>query len=194
MNSSNTLIIIFNSLFNLYLTMVILRFLLQLVRADFYNPISQGIVKITNFPLSSMRKVIPSWGGFDLSSLLFACVVQGSIVAIIMTVQGMSIDINYLIAWSLIGVCANILMFYKYGLFVVILASWIAPNSYHPVLVLLHQLLEPVISPIKKILPNVGGLDFSPIVLLLMISVIMGMVMIPLARITHLPYNLILGL
>ena len=70
------LIFIIQTVFQLYLTVVLLRFLLQVARADFYNPISQFIVKATNPPLKPLRRIIPGFGGFDLASLVLALIVQ----------------------------------------------------------------------------------------------------------------------
>ena len=162
--------LVINTLASLYLLAVVLRFLLQLVRADFYNPLSQFIVKATNPPLIPLRKVIPGWGGIDIASLVLALLVQAIAIVLILLLNGIQPHFQ-VVLWAALGIIGLLLKIYFWGLLIVIIASWVAPNSYNPALILMNQILEPVTKPIRNLLPDMGGIDISPIFLLLSIQI-----------------------
>lgn len=165
-------LLLINTVIGIYLLLVLLRFMLQLAKADFYNPISQFIVKATNPILVPMRRVIPGWGGLDLSSLLLALIVQVIGVALVMLLAGYSLNPLYMALWSVLLVANLALKIYFWGLIIVVVSSWIAPHSYNPALVLIAQIIEPVVKPIRKIMPDLGGLDLSPIVVFMTINIL----------------------
>lgn len=146
----------------LFLLFVILRFLLQLARADFYNPICQATQKITNPFLLPLRKIIPGLFGIDLASIVLALLVQlviGELVALIVT-QSLFNPANLLI-WGALGIL-NVTIYIGIGcIIIMVISSFVAPYSTHPVLTIVRQLMEPLIAPVQKIIPSVGGLDFS---------------------------------
>ena len=152
---------------------VVMRFLLQLVRADFYNPISQFIVKATNPLLVPLRRVIPGYGGLDISSLLLAVAIQFVVLALLALLEGGShIAWLTLLIKSPFMLLKLILNIYFWGLIIMVIASWVAPNSYNPALILINQILEPVMRPIRKLMPDLGGIDLSPILLFLAIQIL----------------------
>ena len=160
------------TLLSLYLMAMLLRFLLQLVRADFYNPICQFLVKITNPLVIPLRKVIPGFAGLDMASLLLALVLQ--LVAIIALLLINSLALPYLLlllVWSALGVIGLLVNIYFFALLAMIILSWIAPGSSNPAVYLLFQLTEPVLAPFRKALPAMGGMDFSPILVFILINV-----------------------
>ena len=184
--------LVINTLFGLYLLVVILRFLLQLVRADFYNPISQFIVKATNPPLIPLRKMIPGWGGIDIASLVLALLVQAIAIVLILLLNGIQPPLQVAL-WAAIGVLSLILKVYFWGLLITVIASWIAPNSYNPALILINQILEPAMKPIRKMMPDMGGLDISPIIMFLAIQVLEILVVKGLVQASGMPARLVLG-
>lgn len=184
--------LVINTLFGLYLLVVILRFLLQLVRADFYNPISQFIVKATNPPLIPLRKMIPGWGGIDIASLVLALLVQAIAIVLILLLNGIQPPLQVAL-WAAIGVLSLILKVYFWGLLITVIASWIAPNSYNPALILINQILEPAMKPIRKMMPDMGGLDISPIIMFLGIQVLEILVVKGLVQASGMPARLVLG-
>ena len=161
------------TLLSLYLLAMLLRFLLQLVRADFYNPICQFLVKITNPLVVPLRKVIPGFAGLDMASLLLAILLQlGGIVALLL-INGLGLpNILLLLTWSLLGVIGLLVNIYFFALLAMIILSWVAPGSNHPAIYLLFQITEPVMAPFRKALPPMGGMDFSPILVFILINVI----------------------
>ena len=157
-----------------YITIVLLRFILQVARADFYNPISQFITKATNPLLFPLRRVIPGWKGLDFASLILALVLQFLLECVTRTVPLDHIIplSGQLLAISLIALISSAIQLYTFALFIIVIISWIAPGSYHPGAMLLHQITEPLLKPIRSVLPATGGLDFSPMVLLLILFVL----------------------
>jgi len=170
---NDILVYMIQTLLSLYLVAMLLRFLLQLVRADFYNPISQFLVKVTNPLLLPMRKVIPGFGGLDTASLLLTVLLQLLGIAAILLLNGVGIPaVPLLLIWSVLGVISLLVNIYFFALLAMIILSWVAPGGNNPAIYLLHQITEPVMAPLRKLLPPMGGLDFSPILVFILINVI----------------------
>lgn len=161
------------TLLTLALLAIMLRLLLQLARADFYNPISQFLARLTNPLVLPLRRVVPSVGGLDLSSLLLALVLQMAAIVALLALNGVGPpNVGLLLVWSVLGVVGLVVNIYFFALLAMIILSWVAPTSRHPALLLLFQLTEPVMAPFRKMLPNMGGLDFSPILVFILINII----------------------
>ncbi|RLQ20927.1 YggT family protein [Seongchinamella sediminis] len=157
----------------LYLLAMVLRFLLQLVRADFYNPISQFLVKVTNPLVLPLRRVIPGLAGMDLASLLLALLLQMLSIMVLMGLYGLGLpNPVLLLLWSALGLVGLLVNIYFFALLAMIILSWLAPGSGNPAVFLLYQITEPVMAPFRKLLPPMGGMDFSPILLFILINVI----------------------
>src|SRR5690606_6002337 len=170
---SQALILIIQTLGSLYLLIVLLRFILQLVRADFYNPLSQFIVKATHPLLRPLRRVIPSIGNLDLSSLVLALIVQVLLMAaILMLTYGGIGNLLQLLVWAIIGITGLFLNIFFYALIISVILSWVAPGSHNPGAQLINQITEPALAPFRRLLPNLGGLDLSPIFAFLAIKLL----------------------
>ncbi|MYM63526.1 YggT family protein [Pseudomaricurvus sp. HS19] len=171
MQEIGTLLI--QTLGSLFLIVVLLRFLLQLARADFYNPLSQFVVKATNPLLIPLRRLIPGVMGIDVASLVLALLVQVVLIEATALVLGVGfIGLLTVAVWGVIGVLSLLVNIYFWTLVVMVVASWVAPHSRHPALLLVRQLVEPVMAPFRRILPDLGGIDISPIFAFLAISVV----------------------
>jgi YggT family protein len=158
---------------SVYLVAMLLRFLLQLVRADFYNPISQFLVKVTNPLVIPLRRVIPGLGGLDLASLLLAVLLQMAGIAVLLLINGIALPgIVPLLLWSALGVIGLLVNIYFFALLGMIILSWVAAGSRHPAIYLLYQITEPVMAPFRKVLPPMGGMDFSPILVFVLINIL----------------------
>jgi len=159
--------------FGMYLLAMLLRFLLQLARADFYNPISQALVKLTNPLVMPLRRILPGYAGIDLSSLLLSILLQMLMVALLVVLQtGRMLPLLPLVLVGLLGVAAYLVKIYFFAILAMIILSWVAPGGNSPVLYLLYQLTEPVMAPFRRIIPPMGGLDLSPILVFIVINVI----------------------
>jgi YggT family protein len=180
---AEALIFLVQSLGSLYVLVVLLRFVLQLVRADFYNPLSQFTVKATQPLLKPLRRVIPGFGGVDLASLLLAVLVQTVLYLVIGALDGDNLLVipGPLLVWSVIGVTALFLKIFFFAMILSVILSWVAPHSHNPGALLANQICEPLLAPFRRLIPNLGGLDISPIFALLAIHLISGYVLLPLA-------------
>lgn len=177
------IVLVVNSLGGLLILALLLRFLLQASRADFYNPVSQALVKLTAPVLNPVRRLIPTWRNVDLATLVVALVCNTLFTALMIFAAGYVLpNIGILVSWSFLGLVAFILNIYFWGLLVSIIASWVAPFSGNPALLLVQQLLEPIQWRFRKIIPPMGGLDFSPIFIFLAIQVVQIMVVENLSR------------
>ncbi len=159
------------------------RFLLQACGADFYNPVSQGIVKATDPVLRPLRAVLPRLRNLDFASFLAAWITAALMAYALALIAGsyaggvLSIAVG-----GLLHVLLRILDIFWWCILIVIIASFLAPGTQHPVLGLLQQLTEPLLRPARRIIPPLGGLDFSPILVILALGVAQRMLTALLAR------------
>jgi YggT family protein len=162
------------SIGSFYLSIVLLRFLLQWVKADFYNPISRFLVKATHLPSKPLRKLFPTFRSFDMASLVLALLVQWLTIQLTASINSAGlINIPLALCWGAVGAVSLVINLYLYGLLVIIIVSWVAPQSHHPVLLLLNQLLAPVMEPFRRVIPPMGGLDLSPIFMFVVIQILL---------------------
>ena len=171
-------IFVLQNLGSLFLAVVLIRFMLQLARADFYNPISQAIVKISNPLLLPLRKIIPGILGLDLASLVLALIVHVLLIqAAALILGGGILNPFHMVTWALLGNFSIAVAIYKWSLFIYIIASLImsvSGNVAHmnnPILLLLKQITDPILRPIQRLLPDMGGFDLSPIFAFLILHV-----------------------
>lgn len=183
------------TLVNLYLFLVMLRFILQFSQADFYNPISQAIAKATSPLVNPLQKALKPIGRISIATLVIAFFVKLVGIALVFMIAGDGVPpAMNLILGALTGVITTLLDIYFYALIGSIILSWVAPHSSHPGAMLVYQITEPVMSPVRNILPSMGGLDLSPIFVFIGINVIEIMVMGTLGQASGMPRYLIAGL
>jgi len=179
-------IFLIDSLFSLYILAVILRFLLQWVEADFHNPISQFLVKITHPPLKVIRRVVPSIGKIDTSSLVLAFILQIIADYAIFLLQGLLPSFSAVIIISfgeLLGLVFDVFIF---SIFILALLSWFTPGNYNALYDLLVKLTQPILENCRKIIPDLGGMDISPLVALIALQLIKMMLIPPLQQLASL--------
>ncbi|WP_237885653.1 YggT family protein [Pseudomonas sp. PGPR40] len=184
-------IFIIKTLGSLYLLIVLLRFILQLVRANFYNPLCQFIVKATQPLLKPLRRVIPSMFGLDMSSLVLALIVQMVLIAVILLLKGFEVDWLLLVPWALIAIFSLFLSVLFYAMIISVILSWVAPGSHNPGAELVAQITEPVLAPFRRIVPNLGGLDISPIFAFIAIQLVQSWLIPRLAYYALMPQGLL---
>ncbi len=157
--------------FDAMLMILVMRVWLQMVRADFYNPISQFIVKVTNPLVVPARKIIPGWGGIDLATLLIAYLVATLKFIIIPLINGGPLDIPTSMYIGMLFFIKQIGVLLFMIMLVMALMSWVV-QGYNPTMAIFQQLTEPFLKPIRKVIPAIGGLDLSIIVAFLALNVI----------------------
>lgn len=183
------LIYIIQTLGSLYLLIVLLRFILQLVRADFYNPLCQFIVKATQPLLKPLRRLIPSIGGLDTASLVLALLVQLLLMAVISLLAGANplTLAPQLLLWSVIALASLFLKVFFFAMIISVILSWVAPGSYNPGAQLVNQICEPLLAPFRRLIPNLGGLDISPIFAFIALNLVDRFVIGNLAAMSGMP-------
>lgn len=184
MNSlSGAATFVVQTLVGLYLGIVLVRFILQLVKANFYNPLSQFVVRTTQPLLKPIRRIVPSIAGLDTSSLLLALIIQTLLIALVMTFNGIPIDnVPQLLVWAVIGITSLFLKIFWVAMIIMVIVSWIAPGSNNPAAELAYQISEPVLAPFRKLIPSIGGMDISPIFAFIAIQLVQSWVIPPLAE------------
>lgn len=167
MNTDNPLIFLIDTLFDIYIALLLLRFLLQQVGADFYNPISQFIVKMTQPPVKIARRIIPAYRRIDLATLVLAVVFIFIKLFVLTSLGGYRASAGALLLVSLHDLISLLFDIFIFAIFIQAILSWINPDPYNPVVAILRSLTAPVLRPVQRMVPMVGGLDFSPIVALI---------------------------
>lgn len=173
---STALNFLFNTIFNLLTLLFLLRFFLQLFKAPFNNPLSYMVVSLTDFAVKPARRIIPSWGKIDLSTLFLALVTQLLLQFCLLWLRDLPIDLmgnaiwTSLIGTSLLGVFRTILDVFFYAILLQVILSWVNPHS--PISSVLNSLTKPILAPIQRFLPMAGGMDFSPVVALILIQML----------------------
>ncbi|MGR0135985.1 MULTISPECIES: YggT family protein [Pseudomonas] len=187
---NDALIFIIQTLGSLYLLIVLLRFILQLVRANFYNPLCQFVVKATQPLLKPLRRVIPSLFGLDMSSLVLALLLQILLFVVVLTLNGYQAFTVLLLPWALIGIFSLFLKILFWSMIISVILSWVAPGSRSPGAELVYQITEPVLAPFRRLIPNLGGLDISPIFAFIAIQLVQSWVIPRLAFYAFMPKEL----
>ncbi len=164
--------------FGLYAILVLLRFLLQLTRADFYNPVSQFIVKATKPVLNPLRRVIPPVGGMDTASLILAWLVIAIEQLLILAIKGVGLQPVAALLLAIPELISLTIHVFLFAILIQVIVSWVNPGSYNPVLGLIHSLTEPLLGPVRRRMPDMGGFDLSPMVVMVGL-VILEMLLIP---------------
>lgn len=183
---TDPLVFLIDTLFSLYVLAVMLRFLLQWTQADFYNPISQFLVKITHPPLRVMRRFLPAVGKIDSSSLLLALVLQIFANFTILAIKGVTIGIAGLVVLSFTDLLKMVLDIFVYAIFAGAILSWLAPVGYSSASSLLYSLTDPVLNVCRRLVPDFGGIDLSPLAALVLLQLAKMMLLPPLHQLAAL--------
>ena len=164
----DALIFIVDSVLTLAVFAFLLRFLLAIVRADFRNPLSQAILSLTNWLVLPLRRLLPPIGRVDTASLVALMVVQFTMTLVIFRLlTGALMPLVPLVIAGLTSLAITTIRLLQVLIFIYALLSFIAPGTYSPVVGLLSSLCEPLLRPLRRVLPVLGGLDFSPLVALI---------------------------
>lgn len=160
--------------FSLYILVVWLRFLLQQVRADFYNPISQFVVRATAPLLHPMRRAIPGLFGIDMAALVLIVLLKlVELTVLHLLAYHQTMPAPNLLFSTVFQLLFGLTTFYYWALLVMVVLSWVAGGGgYNPTLALLHQITEPLCAPMRRLLPATGGFDLSPILVFLSIKIV----------------------
>ena len=167
--------------FGLYILAVLLRYLLARVRADFYNPLSQFIVKITNPAIKPLRQIIPGYYGIDWPSIILLFFVQAiEIILIALIASGRMPAPMGLFVLTFAYLLKEVIYVYLFIIIIQVVISWVNPGVYNPVTVIMHQLSEPILKHARRLIPPAGGFDFSSLVVLILMQLLIILLVSPL--------------
>ena len=161
-------------LFSLAMLLIAVRFLAQLCGVSGYNPISMTLRRVTNVIVLPLSRLLPSGNRFSPGALLALILIQVAFIALMFGLVGQLDAFNVLQAliWSTLGAAGLLVSIIFYSVIAMIVVSFLVPQSSHPAVEFIWELTEPVMAPLRQVLPPMGGLDFSPIILFIALNVI----------------------
>jgi len=160
---TQALYFIVKTLAQLYLLLLLLRFWLPIMRADFRNPIANGILRITSPLVIPVRRIIPPIGRLDTSTILVAYILEYLLILALLALRGLRVETLPIAITAILELAILSLNLFFFVILIKIILSWVAPQNYNPMTVLLNSMAEPLLRPFRRIVPAVGGFDISPI-------------------------------
>jgi YggT family protein len=176
----SALIFLVKTLADLYLLTFLLRFIMQWVRAGYHNPLAQFVFKVTNPLVVPARRVLPSVAGLDTPTLAVLFLLEVAITYALLRLVGASAPLPVLLLYALLRLIALTLWLYTGALVVYVVLSWLGNRGINPIAELLGDLVEPILRPARRLLPPIGGLDLSPLIVILLLQAAMIALPLPL--------------
>lgn len=165
----------------LYILALLLRYLLARVRADFYNPVSQMLVKVTNPTVKPLRRFIPGYLGIDWPTIILLFIFQGLEIVLISLIKFGGIPAPAgLFVLTFASLLQTVIYVHLFIIIIQVVISWVNPGAYNPITVILFQLSEPVLKPARRIIPPAGGFDWSALVVLIIMQLMLILLVSPL--------------
>jgi YggT family protein len=183
---TDPLVLIIEALSSLYILAVLMRFLLQWCGADFYNPISQFLVRATQPPLRLMRRYIPPVGKIDTSSLILMLSLQMLANFLIGLLQGATLGVGALTVIAIMELVNLLFNVFIFSIIARALLSWLNPGRFDAASSILYSLTEPLLNIFRRIIPDLGGIDLSPLAALLFLQVARMIILPPLSQLAAL--------
>ena len=168
----NAATFLIETVFFLYILLVMLRFLLQWTRANFYNPVSQFIVKATQPPLRPLRKIIPGFGGVDLAAAVLMFALKFTELWLVTGLLGITPQVGGLAILTIAELLGLLVNVFIVSILIQVIISWVNPGMSNPVMGLLHSLNEPLLAPARRLIPPISGFDLSPIVVFIFLQLV----------------------
>lgn len=162
-NISSAIVFIVNAITSLYLLVLLLRFWLPWLQADFRNPLAQGILRFTSPIIIPVRRIVPSFGRLDTATVLVAFVIQYFTVLLLLLIVGQTAGFAPVAVTTIVKLIVLSINLFVYAIFIRIILSWISQGNYNPATAIIATLTEPVLRPFRRIIPPMGGFDISPI-------------------------------
>ncbi|MCU7959809.1 MAG: YggT family protein [gamma proteobacterium symbiont of Bathyaustriella thionipta] len=154
-------------IFDLYILLLMLRLVMQLLHVDFFNPMSQFVVRLTSPALNPLRRLIPGYGGIDIASILLMWLLKTLELTLLMWLNGEAVALPLPLLLAIPALIDQALNLFLFAIIIRALLSWLQPDPYHPVQRLLISLTEPLLRPARKLIPPVSGMDISPIAVII---------------------------
>ena len=167
---TQALYFIVKSLAHIYVLLFLLRFWLPLVRANFRNPVAQGILRFTAPLIVPLRRFVPSIGRIDTATVLVTVAIECIVVFILFQIVGRPADTLLVAMVALSQLAILSLHLFSIAIFVRVILSWFGQQGYHPLAAVAGELAEPVVRPFRRAIPPLGGIDFSPMIVLILLQ------------------------
>jgi YggT family protein len=169
----NVGIFLVQTLFSLYIGAVVIRFLLAWSRANFYNPFSQLLVKITNPVLVPLRRMIPAAGKVDTAAIVLALGLTIVQVLLLVGLMGKPVSLIGVVFFAVFELLRTVIHIYIFALIVQAVMSWVGNSYGNPIADVLHSLTDPLLRPIRNVMPNMGMIDLSPMVAIMLLYIVL---------------------
>jgi len=177
---SAPLIFIAETFFELYVLCFVLRFVLQATRADFHNPLSQLIVRVTNPIVVPLRRLVPGYRGLDMSSVIVVVILELIATAVLFPVKtGVTLTAGGLVYFALLRTVMTVLRMYVFAVLIYALMSFVNPGTYNPLTSVLASVSEPLLRPVRRITPPIAGLDLSPLFVIIGLQALIMAIPLP---------------
>jgi YggT family protein len=177
---SAPLIFIAETLFELYILCFVLRFVLQVARADFHNPLSQFIVRVTNPLVIPLRRVVPGFRGQDMATVVLILLLEVLATAILIPLKtGASPTALVLLYFALLRTLMTVLRMYVFTILIYAILSFVNPGTYNPLSSVLASISEPLLRPVRRVIPPIGGLDLSPLFVIIGLQALIMAIPLP---------------
>lgn len=167
---TQALYFIVKTLTQLYLLLLLLRFWLPWFGADFRNPISQGVLRLTSPLIAPLRRFIPPVGRLDTATVLVAVIIEYLLLLLLLTIRGINANVASIALTAVVELAILSLNLMFFVILIRIILSWVAPGNYNPIVALLNSLAEPVLRPFRRMIPPIGGIDISPIFAIILLQ------------------------
>ncbi|MDF1795507.1 MAG: YggT family protein [Coxiellaceae bacterium] len=179
---STAVLFLVNVIFGIYILVVVLRLLMQKVGASYHNPISQLVIKATQPIVKPLQRVVPGYKGIDFAIVFFLFVLELAKVAILLAItQGTFPDVGGWVIWAFADGCNDILDVYFYLIIIGAILSWITSMHHHPITHVVASITDPFLGVFRRFIPAMGGMDFTPLVAIVVIKLVQILVFGPLA-------------
>lgn len=177
---NNATVFLVDTLFGLYILVVLIRFLLQWLRADFYNPVSQFVLTVTNPPVRFLRSFIPVFRHIDIASLVLLVVLSMIKSWLLFSMIGHPSTFPGLLVYAIGELLQLTVYVFIFAILIRVVLSWIAPHQgYNPALRLLYDITEPVMDPARRLIPPIAALDISPILVFIFLYLTLMLIVQP---------------
>lgn len=182
-HAGNAFAFLINALVGLYLIAVMLRLVLQAVRADFYNPICQFLVRVTNPALKPLRRFIPGFMGIDMAAVVLLLVIQTLELLVVSWIAGPPLQFPGVVLLAAAELLRLLAYLYIFSIVIFALLSWVNPDPANPVVPLLWRITNPVLAPARQLLPSMGGIDISPMLVIILLLFLVRLLLDPLSAV-----------
>lgn len=168
-NVTSAIVFIVNAVTSLYLLVLLLRFWMPFLQADFRNPLAQGILRLTSPLVVPVRRIVPPLGRLDTATVLVAFVIQYVTVFLLLIIVGQTAGFVHIAVTAVVKLVVLSINLFVYAIFIRVILSWVAQGAYNPATAIIATLTEPVLRPFRRLLPPMGGFDLSPIIAIILL-------------------------